>query len=540
MATNDLGYRFTEETYATKSEVSRALNTSLVDSIWSNILMYRVNFNHYTKLCDVSKNLFKICYCKSVLEKASDLESKFVRLNDRYSGLKVNTLEKYQIDKPALMKILRAASRELNIYVNDVALDNIIARQPVGNEYAPLVNYYKALLYIDSYNSDALDDNLIAKLFNILCGGGELNAFYRTSEFVSYQSKALINREYEGIPSRLIEDSMNNMFDFLADEEISISFKLAIAYYMVNFIKPFDKYNELIAVLLMKYLLLRRGTAGATFIPFELIVDKAEALKPIFKEVQKTRDLTYIVTRFIPLASSYTSEILDDLVKLNVTQARDAFYGKDELEGYNSPNSFIETPKYVEEKPVEERVAQPQPVFEEPSKEENPVEEPVEAEVQPVEEEEPVFEKPQEMNLFEESYEEEATPEEEEEPEEEPARDVRPEPKEVVLAMKKERKPYEHKMVKRDKKAPVSQSEAELIEQEEDMLESDPSLKAHQAHFYVRHNTVGKFYTIQQYKRLEGCVYETARTSMDNLAKKGYYKREQVKNKFVYTPIKRD
>jgi predicted transcriptional regulator len=48
---------------------------------------------------------------------------------------------------------------------------------------------------------------------------------------------------------------------------------------------------------------------------------------------------------------------------------------------------------------------------------------------------------------------------------------------------------------------------------------------------------MGKFYTIQQFKKAEGVVYETARTSMDNLAKRGYYRREQVKNKFVYTPI---
>ena len=74
----------------------------------------------------------------------------------------------------------------------------------------------------------------------------------------------------------------------------------------------------------------------------------------------------------------------------------------------------------------------------------------------------------------------------------------------------------------------------------QNLLEQDPFLKKGQAHFYVRHCTMGKYYTIQQYKKCEGCVYETARTSMDNLAKLGYYRREQVKNKFVYTPISKE
>ena len=74
----------------------------------------------------------------------------------------------------------------------------------------------------------------------------------------------------------------------------------------------------------------------------------------------------------------------------------------------------------------------------------------------------------------------------------------------------------------------------------EDLLESDPLLRPAQAAFYVRHCTVGKFYTIAQYKKATGCVYETARTSMDNLAKRGYYKREGLKNKFIYTPIPKE
>ena len=70
------------------------------------------------------------------------------------------------------------------------------------------------------------------------------------------------------------------------------------------------------------------------------------------------------------------------------------------------------------------------------------------------------------------------------------------------------------------------------------LLEKNPRLKKAQAHFYARHCTMGSYYTIQMYKKEQKVVYETARTSMDALAEFGYYKKEQIKNKFVYTPVK--
>ena len=89
-------------------------------------------------------------------------------------------------------------------------------------------------------------------------------------------------------------------------------------------------------------------------------------------------------------------------------------------------------------------------------------------------------------------------------------------------------------------KEEVHYSEKELKARMNDLLEMDPKLKKIQAHFYVRHCTVGRYYTIQQFVKFEGCVYETGRSSMDGLAKLGYYRRDQIKNKFVYTPISKE
>ena len=65
----------------------------------------------------------------------------------------------------------------------------------------------------------------------------------------------------------------------------------------------------------------------------------------------------------------------------------------------------------------------------------------------------------------------------------------------------------------------------------------NPSLSRSQAFFYARHCTLGMSYTISQFKKEVGCAYETARTSMDNLVNLGYYRKEMLRNKFIYTPV---
>lgn len=71
------------------------------------------------------------------------------------------------------------------------------------------------------------------------------------------------------------------------------------------------------------------------------------------------------------------------------------------------------------------------------------------------------------------------------------------------------------------------------------LLEVYPYLKRTQAHFYATHCTIGKHYTIAQFRKEEDVAYETARTSMDFLADQGFYLKTQVRNKFVYSPIPR-
>lgn len=86
---------------------------------------------------------------------------------------------------------------------------------------------------------------------------------------------------------------------------------------------------------------------------------------------------------------------------------------------------------------------------------------------------------------------------------------------------------------------PIGLDEKDATKIEEHLLEMNPNLKKADAHFYARHCTIGKYYNIQQFKKVIVCAYETARTSMDRLVYEGFYRKEMIKNKFVYTPIPR-
>jgi hypothetical protein len=84
---------------------------------------------------------------------------------------------------------------------------------------------------------------------------------------------------------------------------------------------------------------------------------------------------------------------------------------------------------------------------------------------------------------------------------------------------------------------PMSSNMNEIEATARKLKEVYPQLKKKQAHFYAGHCTVGLYYTIEQFKKEENTVYETARTSMEDLANRGFYRKEQIGKKFVYTPV---
>ena len=401
MASNELGIRFTEAKYATKSEVIKDLRIQAIDSFWSNILAYRSQFNRYLNLKTIDRGLISLCCCSSINALINNVENKILCLNREFIRI--------YSDANAMKNVT-------NTIFNKIAASN------------DLSNYVELLAYAySSYNSVNGEDYL-AELFSKLTKITEITHFYRTDDSVTKEKTALIDRIYKCAPSKLIEPMMNDLFVFANDMSLSAIAKFALIYFYMVYVRPFDTNSKELAMIYAKSVLAKDALGElAILLPFEEILFDDAMLDSYILETQKSLDFTYFAKYFLEKAIPVIENMINTFKNMTCTP---------------TPASSFEA-------------------------------------VQP-----------------------------------------------VFVA-----------------KANVSISEKEsatvLNKIENELVERDPSLKRKEAHFYSRHREIGKCYSIADYKRFSRCVYETARTSMDHLAQLGYYKKIQIKNKFVYETIER-
>ena len=471
MANANIPVRFTEEKYATKSEVSKELNIHFIDSIWSTILSYRSNFNRYLNLRTIENSRLSFCSCPTISDKVSAAERKITNLYSQFSKLTNNLNDTNYLKNYYYSEALKYLARQYDLDVTNEYLRTIVTGElkEISGQYKVLANYTEALKYIENGYVNSIDEDFLGDLYCKILGVINLDSFYRTAEDKHPENRVIIDRIYTAAPVSSIEILMNALFDFIKTGSLSPLVKSIVTYYYVNYVKPFPKYNDELAVLLAKGILAYELGAFGVILPIEtLLTTNVERIAKIFVEVQKTGDITYFVDYALDVITKICEEIGDHIVNLNATGLKSDFFKED------TP----ETP--VSETPVVEETVEVSEVVKT-------------TEVETVKE----VSKPKKIKV---------------------------ETKEEQIAVS-----Y----------IPTMIDEKEACRLEQHLLELDPSLKKGEAKFYARHCTLGKKYTIAQYKKAIGCVYETARTAMDHLAELGYYRKEQLKNKYVYSPIAR-
>ena len=481
MASNELAIRFTENKYATKNDVAKELKTSLVDTFWHNILAYRSNFNHYLSLKSIDKNMFVYCGCQSMDALIKNIENKIRRINEDFSRICADPRDrKYFIDKN-IVKSLKAVANKNDLEVTEPYIRSLLNDElkEVAASHQVLVNYLNTLRYASRRYRAEIDDNYLADLFQKFNNVDEITVYYRNQEDTNRENRVIIDRIYTCAPVHLIDNMMNHLFGFLTGCTLSVGVKALIVYFYLNYIRPFNSYSDELAMLMMKSILAHDEFGDAAMIiPFEFLMRNTEDVGKLFADVQKTNDVTYFVNYMGKIMDKLCDETLDDLANLSAEILRKDYYVEDEQpkEEIPSPQVTYTEPTRIIEEPVQEvKQEQPSKVIEKPLEEE----------------------KPQKV-------------------------EVRYVKQELAVSY-----------------IPPALDEKEAYRLEVHLREMDPSLKKGEAKFYARHCVVGKKYTIQQFKKYIGCAYETARTSMDHLADLGYYRKEQVKNKFVYSPIPR-
>lgn len=495
MATNELAIRFTEESYATKAEVSRELRMSLIDNIWSNILKYRASYYRYLSLKSIDKNQLMVCYCQSVGNNINVMDSKLLKQMGEYMKIEKANGNLSHFEDLCLISSLKQVAHKHGIDISDIHLRSLIQGdlREVPLDKRILRRYLSALRLIKKKYDYEINIDFLADVYSAFTENPELTSFYRESEDKNPNNRVLIDRIYTSAPVNLIENLMNSLFSFISTSSLSSVVKSIITYYFINYVQPFPEGNEEIALLMMKAVLANGALSefGVVFPLENLLNINSETFNKVCIEVQKTNDLTYFVNLILKALNASLDDLANIKANFSTDVVRKDFYREDPVEQPVPPQETVIT-TYNDLPPT----PPVQPVVEEikPVVEQKPVEQP-----------KPVVEQPK------------------------PA----PQPKVAVETPA----PVTHELAVQYIPETLDEKAAKRLE--EHLLEMDPALKKGEAYFYARHCTMHMNYTIQQYKKALGCAYETARTSMDHLAELHYYEKNQIKNKFVYTPIKR-
>jgi len=484
MAINDYARRFSEEKYATKNEVAKELKMSMVDAIWSPILKYRAQFNKYLQLRTIQRNSFAICLCEAVSANADALEMKllrYVRSFNEQDALDKKTFSSEQI-AICLENVAKRNGIESSVsYLTEMV--NGFSRS-VSDGDKLLSRYYESLKYLVEHSSSPIDMDFVAGLYSKMTGNNELTSLYRNnSSFLA--SHVAIDRLYNEAPADTISGLMDSLYEFIARSDLNQTVKALIVYYYVNYIKPFQFFNDEMAVLLAKGVLAQNDiNEAAISINLEsLLVNKLEEQSRVFNDVQRYADVTYFLTFAINALEELLNGALNNIIEVSRRAIRKDFYRPEE--------------KKLEEKVIESSKEETNPVVEVQVKEEPKVEpKPVEV-IQPK-----IVNKPKVEKI-------------------------------EVLPESDEREKLAVSYI------PPQLDEKEAARLEAHLLECDPLLRKGDAKFYARHCTLGKMYTIDQFKKYNKCAYETARVGMDHLTELGYYEKKQIKNKFIYSPIAR-
>ena len=478
----------TDERYMTPNDVKDYFKTSLVDYHWRRISEYRKQHAKQLVLRDIKNRCFSLTLSPAISQKMQDFSALLERFSERVNGFMSNAgfLEAFR--KDAFLPLLKASAVLEGKNIPELNLKAMLTGMYRENnpDHTTILGH---LAFLDSLldgETPSFGEDLFASILGGLNGNAELVSFYRETNSRSRFMMNTASDIIEECPWDLIEGKMSDLFSSIDHENIPVIAKTFLIAYFVSYIKPFAAHNDLIAALAAKAYLSGEGYGKAVaFLPLENLMKKSDKKKDICDSVQLFSDITYFVCYGMEQMTLALSSLLD-------AATRTVRIVLDEEKNRLTPSDIAPTPTKTE-----------------------PIPEP-----EPIKAAEPVKETPPSQNSPELSQKKAPTT-----PQEQSVPTLSSLPIETAgqLALNPPKSPL---------------SDKEIRETARYILETNPNIRKPQALFFASHCTVGSYYTIQDYKKHARCVYETARTSMDNLAKEGFYRKLKFKNKFVYTPIK--
>ncbi len=555
MSEKEWAVAYTDEQYLLRSEVVKAMNTTLIDGYWADILAYRKSKSITLPFKTITNRFFTLTLSEAIKAKITAFELVSARFAGVLKKLS-DPREKEQAERACLLLSLREVSLNENAQMSELSLKALLNGTYQENNpfHAPVVAYRDALhFYLHNPSTAPLrpNEDFLAEALGKCLGVEELTSFYRTGDFdgTAQRARHLYNPDFNYAPFDFIETLMGDFLHWLSHgDEVSYFVKAVAASYYLDYVMPFEERNDEVATLLAKTVFQTSEAGREAFLfPFEALLLKTARYKLLALETQRSGDLTYLVMEAIDVLTPLLENLSDAIKAIKIDTYRREFTAVSPEEKSAAESTQKSAPAQqlslfgnAEEKPVAKPVEAPKAVAPTPVAVPEPAPAPTPVAVAPT----PVIseEKPIPAPVVEPAKPVEETP-------------VVPEPTPVEPApVTKEEKPRvaPEKVITLEEMAPKENegesalqvesnplSGKEIKEYTQYLLETNPALNKNQASFLANHCTMGRYYTIQQFKKFTRCAYETARTSMDKLAQERYYTKLQVKNKFVYTPIKK-
>ena len=544
MAVNEYIKKFSNEIYATKNDIVKAMKTPLVDGIWTQVLEYRGDFYESLSLTNYDANRFSVCMTPSISKRLNSFERRLTTILNQYSRLQRNLANEFFKHK-VYKKILKIIAKKYNVDTQDTVLDGIIDGTITYNlptDQLILQRYYSCLADIEENYLQDIDENTIGDFYSKLMGTDELTSYYRKTDTDKYSGYS-IGRIKIGVAPQHIENAVEQLIKFINYDNQSLIVKAVATLYDIYYIRPFENYSEEIAVLMLKKVLAYNDVNSiAALLCFETLLENKEELEGKILDCQKYCDLTYLITYVLNKVEPLVDKIADEIAESQKLTIKKELYQVDE-----EPKAEVQKEPIFKTAPVTVDI----PIL---NKEE------IEKEPLAQNELERPFNEPYKTSSIEtvkSAFEDKVEPKEEVHPSETLVREEKEEPSvetgrtpEEVKAYQELVRPVQPTLNGSEKvkfsqniaisNVPTGLSEEEATRLETHLMEMNPNLSHGQAYFYARHCTIGMSYTVDQYKKCVGCAYETARSSMNNLVLLGYYKKEILKKKFVYIPVKRN
>ncbi len=512
---SEIAKRYTDVEYLSKSELIAALKTSLVDGYWKEVLAYRKQYQNPLPLKSIRNKPFYYVKSEPIMKKADDCLSSLGRIVNLYKK-GVHQSDTTAMERALLFRSLSGMNKAYGEKSNDLTIKAIINgtyRDNGDGKESELRGYLRTLRYFSSIIPSKPDDSFIGKAYQTLLGVDELSEYYRPGDFDNRASKCTYYADavFPYAPTSMIEGMMDDFYLFASSSERPL-LKALIGMFYIIYVRPFSSKNEEVATLFALDCLSYEAGLGKEgfFLPLSLALIVEPVLNDItFVGAQKAGDLTYYLTRSFALieeACASLKEELDSILLSRFEEEANALSEEEERKKEQAASDLSHSVEQISlfEQPSEETKAST--LLPKAEKvESKPAPAPIKKEpVAPIENKKPV-EKTASIPTISKEEVNKANG--------------------VELAIKKKDSPLSDKEIK------------EYIAY---LLESNYSLNKSQATFLANHCTIGHYYSIQQYKKCMRCAYETARTSMEKLVNEGYYKKLQVKNKFVYTPVKQN